>query len=231
MNVSTANIVAAVLVISAGVAGGSSAARGCEFSQDARVVGFSADGSQALLRIQYARLTIDIVDLGTGKIVETFEILSDEEYRNGGNAKLRSQRWKAVEAKLVKRAFKIVPDLAPLEGDIRPGIKLASIDVENDAEELSGWSGRSIVAKRGADEVVLVSGSLAPPSDAGGYGPVYVSPGGRYLITSDAGCSDTIFVVDIHDLEAQLPPPPAQLTPKPTPPSPATTTTAPMKAR
>lgn len=117
---------------------------------------------------------------------------------------------------LVKRAFKIVPDLPPLEGDIEPGIKLAYIDLENDAEELSGWSGRSLVAKRGADEVMLVRGSLAPPSDAGGYGPVYVTLGGRYLVTSDAGCSDAIFVVDIHDLEAQLPPtPPAQPTPNP----------------
>lgn len=72
MNVMTANIAAAVVVVIAGVAGGSSAARGCEYSQDARVVGFNADGSQAFLLIQFATITINILDLGTGKIVETF---------------------------------------------------------------------------------------------------------------------------------------------------------------
>ena len=57
----------------------------------------------------------------------------------------------------MKRAFKIVPDLAPIdEGDIKPGIKLAYIDIENDAEELSGWSGSSLVARRGRDLPALM---------------------------------------------------------------------------
>ena len=207
MRVVTSSVVAAVIVVVvAGVTGWSSAASACEFSQDAKVVGFNAAATQAVLRIEFANLTISIVDLKSDKIVETFEILSNEERQSEGNAKLRAQRWKAVEAKLVKRGFKIVPDLAPLKNELKPGIQLVGGTVQSDAEELSGWWGPTLAAKRGAEEVMLLEGSIAPPSDAGGFGPVYLSPGGKYLITSDSGCSHGIHVVDVENIDAQLTP-------------------------
>ena len=201
----------------AAVAAVPSPVRSCEPSFDLKVVGFDAKGTQVLMRSESDQIAILVVDLASASEVEHFDIVTraaPEEQRG----KLRAQRWKAAEATLKKRGFRVVPDYPWMKRDeVKPGLRVFVDSAPYDTE--NGFSGSLLVAKRGDETVVLVPAAMAPVSDMVGFGGLYQSPDGRYLITSHSGCWPDIYVFSVAALEAQLPPPDPPAATSTTPPT------------
>ena len=90
----------------------------CDNPTERRVVGWSDDGSQALLRIEHpdedgSIHALKLALLDRYGVAKEWTILEPED---NGHATLRGKRWSAAEAELTDMGVRILPDTQPLAG-------------------------------------------------------------------------------------------------------------------
>jgi hypothetical protein len=208
-------------------------ARACEPSDDSEsttVVGFDAAGDVALLRVVMGdskAIELRLYDLAHQKTIERLPILTPED-PEPKRAALRGKRWKAAEADLRKRGFRILPEHPFVPGppfDLGGGLQLVAAERDDpphkeDEDDEALATERKVITdlkiQKGDREAVAAGGLLVESSLTSGYDRTrlqggYFTPSRRYLMLLGGACeSSVLFVLDvpkaIEALQKESPP-------------------------
>lgn len=176
----------------------------CDVDVTNRVVGWSADGSVALVRYSAETpegqdIDLFLVDLASGEVKRTLLIMDPAE-----TAQDRGRRWKAVEAELTAQGYSILPTAEPQALDAAiPGVELSW-----SKREAAGTVFWDLVAlKQGKSVEVASNVWLQAPSPnhwESVKGP-WTSPGRRWLVFLKQGCVGQDFrVVSVDYVKGAL---------------------------
>lgn len=156
-----------------------------------KVIGFDRANARAAVRIERtgdaAGIEVQVVDLKTGKWTRDGGTIVADKDPEAARQKLRAQRWKALEAKLVRDGFTITPDAPSMP---KAGIELAKglqLALEDASDDDTGFFGNQLVVKRGERSVTLLQ-RIGPASDAPQISGVYLSPNREYVVAVESGC-------------------------------------------
>jgi hypothetical protein len=177
-------------------------AHACDPNTTLSLAGFDDKGN-VLVRRDRESYGIDLATfaLATGKEGSVIDILTAED-PEAERPRLRAKRWKEAEAKLVKAGFTINPKY-PVAPDDKLGVGDFVIVRTPRFDEETSFSGTELTAKKGAHTVELVT-SMTPPSDAGSFGGVFVSPDKRTLVVLESGCLEKVHVFSVAQVSEKL---------------------------
>jgi hypothetical protein len=199
---SFAVVIMACIACIACVAGAATPARACDPNTTLSLAGFDDKGN-VLVRRDRGTSGIDVATfaLATGSELSVIDIVKGDD-PEAERPRLRAKRWKEAEAALQKSGFTINPKY-PVAPDDKPGVGDFIIVRTPRFDEETSFSGTELSAKKGAHTVELVT-SMTPPSDAGSFGALYVSPDKRTLVVLESGCLEKVHVFSVAQVSEKL---------------------------